>query len=102
MRVRNFAGREIQGKSLTVADLSVSLRHSLETMTVSGMPFGDEDYNGDLEENEDMPDFEDDLTDIDTMREYVKGKQGNILKTLHYEQEEKDSSIDGGTNEKEE
>ncbi len=91
MYVRKFAGRKIDGESMTIPDLSVSLRHSLETMTVEPM-IGSEnaEYNGDIEDNDDYPEFEDDLSDLDTLKEFVKGKQGNILNNLHYEQQQSD------------
>lgn len=89
MYVRKFAGRKIEGESMTIPDLSVSLRHSLETMTIEPT-VGSEaaEYNGDIEENDDYPEFDDDLTDIDNLKIFVKEKQGNILNSLNYEQKE--------------
>lgn len=89
MYVRKFAGRKIDGESMTIPDLSVSLRHSLETMTIEPT-IGSEhsEYNGDIEDNDEYPEFDDDLTDLDTLKSFVKGKQSNILNNLHYEQQQ--------------
>ena len=82
---------------MTVPNLTSSLRSALESCTVAaGRVFGEEDYNGDLEDNEDMPEYDDDLTDIDNMRDYVKGKQNDIFNNLHYEQKEEDPPTNSG------
>lgn len=89
MYVRKFVGRKIDGESMTIPDLSVSLRHSLETMTIEPAIGSEQaEYNGDIEDNDEYPEFEDDLTDLDTLKSFVKGKQSNILNNLHYEQQQ--------------
>lgn len=80
------------------------MRDSLISFTIGqGVNFSEDDYNGDLEDNEDMPDIEDDLTDIDNMRAYVREKQTNILNHLNYEpkQEQQDESSSVSRSDKE-
>ncbi len=93
MSVRRFLkhskGRKCSDEQVTIADLTTSLRESLTSFTIGqGITLSEDDYNGDIEDNEDLPDIEDDLTDIDNMRAYVKEKQSNILNHLNYEPEQ--------------
>lgn len=80
MYTRHFKGRNCDQTRITVPGLQYSLRQSLETMTVSGNTriFGDEYYNGDTTDEEDMiDDSDDDLSNRDVVRDYVNAKLKN-------------------------